>query len=291
MAFSESLTVRVLGDSSELQRELDSVLNRFDDLKSKISETSNSARQFSSSFSRLSQALGPLRQVSQLIARIGQQLQAISQRPITLNVGPAIQSLQQLSQAAQQTAAAIRAIPAIPSVGPATAPVPAPGGGFPGQSPRNYASGGLVSGPSGIDRVPANLTSGEYVINRSAVELLGLGFLEQLNASPNRFSQVSTPARSLDTGSGRGGKQKSPTTFSAMIPSLQISRTSPSSDLSRNRNPSSLGSAALSRDFSHSSQTNNHFGGITIQVSDQAESESLLRNLQLQGLGRRTRQG
>jgi len=291
MAFSESLTVRILGDSSELQSELDSVLDRFNELKSKISETSNSARQFSSSFSRLSQAIGPLQQVSQLIAKIGQQIQSISRRPITLNVGPALQSLQQLSRAAQQTAAAIRAIPSMPSVGPATGPVPDPGGGGGGFSPRNYASGGLVSGPSGIDRVPTNLTAGEYVINRSAVELLGLGFLEQLNASPNRFNQVATPARSLETSSGRGGKQKSPTNSSAMIPSLQVARTSPSFKSSQNRNSNSLGSAALSRDTSHNSQTNNHFGGITIQVSDQAESESLLRNLQLQGLGRRIRQG
>ncbi len=286
MAFSESLTVRILGDSSELQRELDSVLNRFDDLKSKISETSNSARQFSSSFSRLSQAIGPLQQVSNLIGRIGQQLQSISRQPITLNVGPALQSLQRLSQAAQQTAAAIRAIPSMPTTGPATGPVPFPAGGF---SPRRLASGGLVTGPPGIDRVPANLTSGEYVINRSAVERLGLGLLEHLNASPNRFAQATGSPQS-DLNSYQRRSRQSPSS-SVAVPSLQAPHTSRIFERARTTELNSSRSVGISRDMSQISQTNNHFGGITIQVSDQTETESLLRNLQLQGLGRRVRQG
>ena len=275
MAFSESLTVRILGDSSELQRELDSVLNRFGELKSKISETSNSARQFSTSFSRLSQAVGPLQQVSNLIGRIGQQLQAISRRPITLNVGPALQSLRQLSQAAQQTAAAIRAIPLMPAVGPVGGPIAPPSGN--GFLPRQFASGGLVRGPSGIDRVPANLTSGEYVLNRTAVERLGLGLLEQINSSPNRFKQAV-------------GSSPSPVASSA-IPSLQAPRSSGFFEQTRTSGTNAVSGFKNSRGVSQSSQTNNNFGGITIQVSDQAETESLLRNLELQGLGRRIRQG
>ncbi|WP_417849055.1 hypothetical protein [Thalassoglobus sp.] len=287
MSFSESLTVRILGDSSELQHELDSVLNRFDDLKSRISESTNSARQFSSSFSRLSQAIGPLQQVSNLIARIGQQLQSISQRPITLNVSSAMQSLQQLTQAAQRTAAAIQAIPSVPSVGPASLPLPFPGGGrVPSQTPRRMASGGLVSGRSGIDRVPANLTSGEYVINRSAVEALGLGFLEALNSVPNRVridgnEFIGSGAPQV---AGLGHRESS-----SSLSSLQGPQTKPT-----RRDGQIQGrvrSRVESRDFSQTSMTNNHFGGITIEVSEAAESEALLRNLELQGIGRRIRQG
>ncbi|QDT33630.1 hypothetical protein [Thalassoglobus polymorphus] len=287
MSFSESLTVRILGDSSDLQRELDSVLNRFDDLKSRITESTNSARQFSSSFSRLSQSIGPLQQVSNLIARIGQQLQSISQRPITLNVSSAMQALQQLTQAAQRTAGAIQAIPSVPSVGPASLPLPFPGGGrVPNQPPRRMASGGLVSGRSGIDRVPANLTSGEYVINRSAVEALGLGFLEALNSVPNRVridereSIGSRPSRVAGLGS--------PPAFSS-LPSLQGSLTKPTRSDGQFQRP--VKSRVETRDLSQNTLTNNHFGGITIEVSEAADSESLLRNLELQGIGRRIRQG
>lgn len=285
MSFSESLTVRILGDSSELQRELDSVLNRFDSLKSKIAETSNSARQFSSSFNRVSQALGPLQQVHQAISRISQQLQSLSQRPLTLNAGPALAALQRLTQAAHQAAAAIRAIPPIP-IGGAT-PVGFPvGDGIP---PRRLAGGGIVSGRSGIDRVPAQLTAGEYVINRSAVELLGLGFLERLNSSPqlasrnawgSQISQPTIAAASLSR----------PRT-SQSVASLQMQRVVKQigGHPSHTTSPTYAGSRL---EFAPpATQTNNHFGGITIQVTSPAESESLMRNLQLQGIGQRIRRG
>lgn len=265
MSFSESLTVRILGDSSELQRELDSVLNRFDELKSQISETSNSARQFSSSFNRLSQALGPLQQVSQLIARIGQQLQSISQRPVSLNVAPALQSLQQLSRAAQGAAAAIQAIPPIPALGGGS-PTPL-GVAGPTQAPVRLASGGLVSGPSGIDRIPAQLSAGEYVLNRDSVATLGLSFLERMNSSPRRVLDLSTTPQSKPT-------SRSVPKFNAFTGAQKSARR--------------LDSA---RTISQSSQTNNHFGGITIQVTSPADSEELVRNFQLQGIGRRIRQG
>lgn len=287
MSFSESLTVRILGDSSELQRELDSVLNRFDDLRSKITETTNSARQFSTSFSRLSQALGPLQQVSSQISRISQQLQTVSQRPINLNVGPALAALQRLTQAAHQTAAAIRAIPPIPIAGPPGGRTffP-PGNGFP---PRRLASGGLVSGPSGIDRVPARLTAGEYVMNRSAVETLGLGFLERLNSSPRISGNNNSAVESVDERSA--GKMGALSSGMAPVPSLQTGQRTGSTRASLSHPSRPMPHSHSLESNSASSQTNNHFGGITIQVTNPSESESLLRNLQLQGIGQRIRRG
>jgi len=46
-----------------------------------------------------------------------------------------------------------------------------------------YASGGFVSGESGIDKVPAMLSDGEFVMSRGAVAKFGTPFLEALNAA------------------------------------------------------------------------------------------------------------
>ena len=42
---------------------------------------------------------------------------------------------------------------------------------------------GVVSGPSGIDRVPAMLTDGEFVMSRGAVQKFGVGTLEAMNSA------------------------------------------------------------------------------------------------------------
>jgi GH24 family phage-related lysozyme (muramidase) len=46
-----------------------------------------------------------------------------------------------------------------------------------------FASGGRVSGPGGIDRVPAWLTHGEFVMSKGAVDKYGVGTLEAMNAA------------------------------------------------------------------------------------------------------------
>ncbi len=51
------------------------------------------------------------------------------------------------------------------------------------QSVGGYNSGGMVTGGGGvIDDVPAKLTSGEYVIKKSAVQKYGVDFLDRLNS-------------------------------------------------------------------------------------------------------------
>jgi ABC-type multidrug transport system fused ATPase/permease subunit len=45
-----------------------------------------------------------------------------------------------------------------------------------------FAMGGLVTGPSGVDTIPASLSAGEFVLNRSAVSSIGLGNLNRMNA-------------------------------------------------------------------------------------------------------------
>lgn len=50
-----------------------------------------------------------------------------------------------------------------------------------GRSMAGYASGGLVSGPKGIDKVPAMLTEGEVVINKETVNAIGAEVFLALN--------------------------------------------------------------------------------------------------------------
>ena len=48
---------------------------------------------------------------------------------------------------------------------------------------RGYEEGGEVDGPSGIDKVPAMLTDGEFVMSRGAVQKYGVSQLEAMNAA------------------------------------------------------------------------------------------------------------
>jgi len=60
------------------------------------------------------------------------------------------------------------------------------GGGlvFPRLIPRQRFDGGaLVRGPGGVDKVPAWLTNGEFVVSKGAVDKHGVEFFERLNAS------------------------------------------------------------------------------------------------------------
>ena len=52
-----------------------------------------------------------------------------------------------------------------------------------GLARRLFASGGRVTGPGGIDKVPAWLTNGEFVMSKGAVDKFGVGTLEAMNAA------------------------------------------------------------------------------------------------------------
>lgn len=88
-------------------------------------------------------------------------------------------------------------------------------GGSPTIAPAGHAVGGMISGGSGgIDDIPAMLTAGEYVIQKSAVEKYGVAYLDQLNQgkltshpAPAAFASgglVSMPTPP-NTGSPTGG--------------------------------------------------------------------------------------
>ena len=47
---------------------------------------------------------------------------------------------------------------------------------------RQYASGGYISGKSGIDQIPAMLSEGEYVIRASSARQIGKPMLDRINS-------------------------------------------------------------------------------------------------------------
>ena len=51
-----------------------------------------------------------------------------------------------------------------------------------GPGPTGYASGGKVSGPSGIDVIPARLTKGEYVLPKRVVDRYGTSFFDAIKS-------------------------------------------------------------------------------------------------------------
>ena len=46
-----------------------------------------------------------------------------------------------------------------------------------------FAQGGFVSGPAGVDKVPARLTAGEFVMSKGAVQKYGTSTLSAMNAA------------------------------------------------------------------------------------------------------------
>ena len=83
--------------------------------------------------------------------------------------------------------AAYKSMAGIPVVGPALAVVAAGTALAAGMAnvrmieKQKFALGGLVQGRGGIDNVPASLTAGEYVMQKSAVENVGVQSLDAMN--------------------------------------------------------------------------------------------------------------
>ncbi|QDU42586.1 hypothetical protein Mal52_10490 [Symmachiella dynata] len=174
VAFRESLTIAIRGDSSHLSRELDRVGERISSLSERLGRFNRAASEMGRSFERIGLAIGPLQTISTLLERITSQIRLLSRTPIVLDIRPAVQSLLILGRLIDATAARLARLSAVGTVGDA--------GGATGPI-RAYASGGMVTGPGGVDRVPAMLTAGEFVIRRPAVQQLGAAFLSALNQS------------------------------------------------------------------------------------------------------------
>lgn len=179
--FLESLTVRILGDSSGLQREVSSAREQLAGLSREVSRFSQMGTQLTQPFTRLASNQRTLSSLSTALSRVSGQVSALSGMTVTLNVSPAMQSLSMLSAMAMQVRAQLASLGA---VGGGVSTAPATGAAAPrvsGGRVAGYAAGGLVMGPAGIDQVPAMLTAGEFVLQREAVSRLGLAELSRMN--------------------------------------------------------------------------------------------------------------
>ncbi|HWL09533.1 MAG TPA: hypothetical protein VNQ76_14080 [Planctomicrobium sp.] len=248
MAFTESITVQILGDSSGLQQELEQVAERLSGLQQQLSDVAGGTGQLESALQGLSSALGPLQGISNQLGIIHQQIQMITRQPITLDVSPALGALQQLIQAAQIAAQQLAALNMAAAMGGMIGGM----SGLSGNQPiRGFATGGLVTGPAGVDRVPARLSAGEFVLNHQAVASIGVRTLNQLNEG--RATGLSAPASSV-------------------------------SNVTSVRKESSQSTRA-------EMTTNNHFGGIEVHVRETTDVPELLRDLRSRDISLRHRRG
>ncbi len=67
--------------------------------------------------------------------------------------------------------------------------VPAEMQGAEKDSPQGFKDGGLVNGPGGVDKVPARLTAGEFVMSKGAVQKYGADTLAGMNAAGKGTNQ------------------------------------------------------------------------------------------------------
>lgn len=251
--FNESLTVRILGDSEGLQRSLEEAARSVEDFRSRLSELSDWSNQLRESMEGIGASQG-LERISTILERIQGQMVWINQTPLVINVAPALASLSVLSAALDAILMKLLMIRAMGAAGGGASG----GGGGGGVGPvGEFASGEPVTGLPGIDRVPAMLTAGEFVISSPTARELGDGFLRALNESP---------ARTL----GRVGKRVGENGGSAV-----------SSPVWRGRGEI----------VETSRQEITHVGGVTIHLNGDVDPESVLRQLKLQGISLRNRRG
>lgn len=106
------------------------------------------------------------------------------------------------ASAAARLAAAIAAIPSQKTVNISVRGAGSTGSGdiiAPGGRVTEYATGGSVRGPGGIDNVPAWLTNGEFVMTKRAHSAFGSSFMNRIN---NLDVEGAMRALSLRAGSG-----------------------------------------------------------------------------------------
>ena len=272
MPATESLTIEIQGDSSGLSQALDDALARVESLHSAADSASSSAAGIGGRLASVSTALQPLQQVGQQLSRISQQAQALSQQPITLNVQPALSALQSLMSAIQTVAAQLSAISTFGGRS---------GGGYgggprgdSGSGPRSSAGGSSPGSSSSLSTGMSSPMSAPYlnILTQSTFAQ------SSAQASPPIADASQLPVRDMfpasQSGSFPGGENDSRV-------------------MSRGSTSFSSGASSLDRStqLDHSSSTINHFGGITIEVRETADVNSLMRDLRLQGLSTRHRQG
>lgn len=179
---TETVSVQIEGDSTSLQEDLDQLLRQLEELPPQVAALNQGFQQTAESLGQLSGSLAPLQAMSGQLQLIAGELAALFATPVSLNVSPALGALAELNAAIAETAASLRAL--------SGASIGGGGGGSlagPVAAGEGFADGGLVTGPGGVDQVPAWLSAGEFVLKAASVELLGVEQLQALNQRPEVF--------------------------------------------------------------------------------------------------------
>ena len=90
----------------------------------------------------------------------------------------------------------------------------------PEPAPQNMALGGMVEGPAGIDKVPANLTAGEFVMPVNVVNTYGEGFMESIRSMEMPGGNIYN--YSFDTGDALEKAFRKKTAIREALPENQI---------------------------------------------------------------------
>ena len=317
MPATESLTIEIQGDSSGLSQSLDDALSQVESLQTAASGASNTAGGIGSRLATVSTALQPLQQVAQQLSLISQRAQALSQQPISLNVQPALSALQQLMSAIQAVAAQLNAlsVPRGPSLGPGAGPGGGPSPGLNG--PRsNFSVESLITSTSAASAASTGVGTSSFAYSAPTNS--------PLTTSPVTSSALAVSVTPFTAPLIHSPLIESPRTGSIIRQPLLIENLAPAAQVLVNASqlpmkdiaPTSKGDShdlsptdsrsvsaanspfttnASSNDrttqLDHSSSTVNHFGGITIEVRETGDVNALMRDLRLQGLSTRHRQG
>jgi hypothetical protein len=134
-------------------------------------------------------------------------------------------------------------------------------GGF-----NKFAQGGFVSGPAGVDKVPARLTAGEFVMSKGAVQKYGTDTLSAMNAAgggTNRPTVISeyNKGGSVNNYFNQGGSVSN---------TSNTSNTSNSSNTTTNNNGGSLVTKVIQK----------FQGGGRVQMGRGAAKRKLLLHMQ-----------
>ena len=90
----------------------------------------------------------------------------------------------------------------------------------PEPAPQNMALGGMVKGPAGVDKVPANLTAGEFVMPVNVVNTYGEGFMESIRSMEMPGGNIFN--YSFDTGDALEKAFRKKTALREALPENQI---------------------------------------------------------------------
>lgn len=90
----------------------------------------------------------------------------------------------------------------------------------PEPAPQNMALGGIVEGPAGVDKVPANLTAGEFVMPVNVVNTYGEGFMESIRSMEMPGGNIFN--YSFDTGDALEKAFRKKTALREALPENQI---------------------------------------------------------------------